>query len=367
MSSPESSQRQKLDERLRRMISTVIDPIDLLSRSSASAGSECTDLIIQRVIDEIGEDAGDWQSHEYVEPIREACIEAGLRDWADEFEKLVCYSGDQLVPGMFLAELTKHLTDFSHPRQLESFFSRSFLSQNWPLHDGLKPVEPFRLMHRYVEVGSILSSRDHVETICEELFRELEWVSGDLIVAGALDGPLEISQEEATLRWIRLSERVRGFQDSLRPRPRVRWECSAPTQPNPGFLYADSGKEAWLGDLLVSCASRQGAVDLILRLPEEVPVALRPILSKALRGVNPPELISDSNRQAAIIAGVLPADPEVIRVIEQRTHSFDLILELGADPPWRKDWLDLRAAGSPLWWAREQDFPQRSIDYIHIA
>ena len=77
------------------------------------------------------------------------------------------------------------------------------------------------------------------------------------------------------------------------------------------------------------------------------------------------ELISADVQPRLIVAGKLPADPEVLLVLDQRTHSFDLVLELGGDPPWRQDWLDMRAAGEPVWWAREQDFPRSSVEYIH--
>jgi len=37
---------------------------------------------------------------------------------------------------------------------------------------------------------------------------------------------------------------------------------------------------------------------------------------------------------------------------------------MGGDPPWRTDWLEIRAAAAPIWWAREFDFPRSSIDYM---
>ena len=365
MSRADSGRRQKLELRLRKMLATVIDPGEMLQASQPAVGSiPAADLIIDRVIDEIGSEAADWQSHEYVEPLVTACRESGLEEWAEQFEEVVCYSGDQLVPGILLAEMTRHLTDFQHPRQLESFFAKSFLSQNWPLHDGLRPTEPFRFLRRHIELGSLFEKRDRVDTIAEAVIRELSWVSGELSIAGVLDGPLEISHDEAWMRWIRLSERVRGFREGLLPSPRVRWECSPIVDPRPGDLYGDPGQEEWCADFLHRCSRNPGAPELILRLPEVIPVALRPILARALRGSSPPELIGAETRQPRIVAGELPADPEVLLVLEQRTRSFDLILELGADPPWRQDWLDLRAAGDPVWWAREQDFPRLSVEYI---
>lgn len=347
------------------MLATVIDPGEILQSSLSVSGQDSTaDRVIDHVVGEIGIEAVDWQSHEYVEPLAEACKEIGLQEWADQFEELVCYSGDQLVPGLLLAEMTRHLTDFQHPRQLESFFSKSFLSQNWPLHDGLRPVEPFRFLRRHIHLGSLFEKRDRVDAIAEAVMRELDWVSGELTIGGVLDGPLEISHDEAWIRWVRLSERIRGFLDGILPSPRVRWECSPVVDPRPGDLFGDLGQEEWFADFLHRCSRNPGSQELILRLPREIPVPLRPIIARALRGSTPPELVSVETVRPPIVAGELPADPEVILVLEQRMRSFDLILELGADPPWRQIWLDLRAAGDPVWWAREQDFPRLSIEYI---
>ena len=365
MSKADSVKRQKLELRLRKMLATVIDPGEILQSSLSVAGEISTaDRVIDHVIDEIGIDAVDWQSHEFVEPLAEACKETGLQEWADQFEELVCYSGDQLVPGLLLAEMTRHLTDFQHPRQLESFFSRSFLSQNWPLHDGLRPIEPFRFLRRHIELGSLFEKRDRVDAIAEAVMRELDWVSSELTIGGVLEGPLEISQDEAWIRWVRLSERIRGFLDGMVPGPRVRWEFSPVADPRPGDLFGDPSQEDWFADFLHRCSRKPGAQDLILRLPREIPVPLRPVIARALRAASPPELCSSEAPRPRIVAGELPADPEVVLVLEQRMRRFDLILELGADPPWRQDWLDLRAAGEPVWWAREQDFPRPSVEYI---
>ena len=366
MSRAESAKRELLESRLRKMLATVVDPGDLLEASMSIAGNmPSAERVIDHVIDEIGVEAVDWQSHEFVEPLKEACRASGFSNWADEFEDLVCYSGDQLVPGLLLAEMTRHLTDFQHPRQLESFFSKSFLSQNWPLHDGLHPVEPFRFLSRHVCLRSLFEKRDNVDVIAAELMRELDWVSGEMTVAGVLDGPLEISHEEAWMRWVRLTERIRGFLDGMLPSPRLRWECSPVVDPRPGHLYGDPGQEEWFADFLHRCCRKPGSPELVLRLPEEIPISLRPVIARALRGGSPPELISTETRSPLIVAGKLPADPEVLLVLDQRTRSFDLVLELGGDPPWRQDWLDMRAAGEPVWWAREQDFPRSSEEYIH--
>ncbi len=365
MSSGESHDGSRLVDRLRKIMATVVDPKELLEEQHTMTGfGNSVEDVIQVVVEKIGSDSHDWQSHEFIEPLRDACRACGLEEWAQEFDHLVCYSADQLVPGTLMEAMTRHLTDFGHPRQLETFFSRSILSQNWPVHDGLNPTEPFRFLCRRVQMNSILGEKDIVESVGSELIREIDWVSGEVQVAGVLDGPLEVSFEEAWSRWTRLRERIRGFLEATPSGPKVRWEIVVTGRPAPGFLFEESGREEWIEDFIHACSSGSGTAELILRVPDMIPVSLRPCLSRALRSASPPVLISIDAPRKPIVAGQLPADPDVLPVLAQRTRCFDLILEMGGDPPWRTDWLEIRAAAAPIWWAREFDFPRSSIDYM---
>ncbi|MGE4618710.1 MAG: hypothetical protein AAEJ04_02760 [Planctomycetota bacterium] len=351
-----------LERRLRSILGTIIE------QSSAFDGLqpiELEDVIVGRVIDSVGVDGLNWQSHELISQLRSTCLECGVSEWEHAFRSLLCWPHEDAVSDYTVDRMATKLGQLGSPVALEASVANTFLRCRWPGTEGLTPTVPFRFLRRRIEVESIFGREASVAHVGDRILREIEWVSGSVVVSGAFEGSHRLPQQEAWQRWQQIRSRIQGFLEAQHQPPEIVWEIAAVPQPVAGQLFSDPRQMEQQEKLVISCCEADFPISLRIRVPLPIPSATRQMLARCLRSRISPEIVWDAQPELSIVAGMLQQLPtQGIHAVCQRTLAFDSVVADGAAPPWQGDWIRAREQFCPLWLSNERVIPPSSVDYF---
>ncbi len=351
-----------LELRIRSMLDTILN-----GSTGTGVAEESglvlhdTESILHDVMEGLGSSEVHWQSHELIERIHTACENRGEAGLMDAIDQLVSWPEVERVSDSAMKLVTDRIAHFSGTQVFESAIANSFLSDLWPVHGGLAPMQPFRFLERRIEVESLAESQDSLHHIGDQVISEIEWVAGSLVVSGALEDLCRLPEPSVRQRWELLQARIRGYLEAQQQSPQVIWEVSALARTPRGQLFADPiDQERHENGIRYLCESAQ----LLVRVPLPIPASSRLMLADCLRGSIPVRICSDQHPRPTLIAGRLEGDPLGVNAICQRVMAFDHVADHGVSIPWRDDWNQAKCLSTPLWIASENSNPLDYIKYL---
>lgn len=363
MSDDRRREHLALERRLRSILRTIVNQGEVLTESHEL---ELEADIIGRVVDSIGAEGMSWQSHELIEQLQACCLQSGDSQWECYFDDLLSWPLEDGVSDYSMQRAASRVAQLGGPRALEASVANAFLRYRWPSNDSLVPSVPFRFLHRRIEVESIFGRIESVDQIGDRVLREVEWVTGSVVVSGAFDGIQHLPEQVVQERWIRLRSRIRGFIEALQQPPEVVWEIAAIPRPEAGQLFPDPQQLDRQQRFIRRCFEELQPVPLRITVPLPIPPSTRQLLSRCLRTKVSARISWDQKPDLPIVAGRLQRLPsQGIRAICQRMMAFDRIVSDGLAPCWQGDWTRARQQFRPLWIASEKTIPPLCVDYLH--
>ncbi len=351
-----------LELRIRSMLDTILN-----GSTGTGVAEESglvihdTESILHDVMEELGDSEVHWQSHELIERIHTVCENRGEAGLMGAIDQLVSWPEVERVSDSAMKLVTDRIAHFSGTQVFESAIANSFLSDLWPVHGGLAPMQPFRFLERRIEVESLAESEDSLHRIGDQVISEIEWVAGSLVVSGALEDLCHLPDLTALRRWELLQARIHGYIEAQQQAPQVIWEVPALARIPRGQLFADPvDQERHENGIRDLCESAQ----LQVRVPLPIPASTRLMLADCLRGSIPVRICSEQHPRPSLIAGRLEGDPLAVNAICQRVMAFDHVADHGVSIPWRDDWNQAKYQSTPLWIASEKSNPFEYIGYL---